>query len=77
MLLLRKVWKWPRLVYNNNFFYRDNPVNIYELAAQYFINIKIHLTLKKSTSTINAYININMTQRQDRMKHNDQKEVYI
>ena len=33
------------------------PVNIYELAALYIINLNIYLTVKKA----NAYININMS----------------
>ena len=44
------------------------PVKIYKLAALYIINIKIHLTIKKSTSIINAHININMTKSQDEIK---------
>ena len=36
---------------------------MYKLEALYIINIKIRLTNKKSTSTINAYINIKMTKK--------------
>ena len=46
---------------NNNSYIALYPVKIYKLAALYIINIKIRLTIKKSTSTINAYINIKLT----------------
>ena len=46
---------------NNNSYIALYPVNIYKLAALYIINIKFRLTIKKSTSTINAYINIKLT----------------
>ena len=55
---------------NNNCYIALYFVNIYELEALYIINIKIHLTIKqskmiKSTSTVNAYITINMIKCQD------------
>ena len=50
---------------NNNSYTALYPVKMYELAVQYIINIKIHVTIKKGTSALNAYININMTQSQD------------
>ena len=50
---------------NNNSYTALYPVKMYELAVQYIINIKIHVTVKKGTSALSAYININMTQSQD------------
>ena len=49
-------------------------VKIQELAALFIINIKIHLTIKKSTSTINAHISVNMTKSQDEKKKEKKKE---
>ena len=46
---------------NNNSYIALYPVKIYRLAVLYMITIKICLTIKKSTSTVNAYINIEMT----------------
>ena len=48
---------------------------MYKLEALYIINIKIRLTNKKSTSTINAYINIKMTKKA-RMKQKIIKAFY-
>ena len=50
------------------------PIKLYELAALYIINIKIHLTIKKGTTTVNAYININMTKSQDEKKGGKKKD---
>ena len=48
---------------NNDSYIALYPVKIYKLVALYIINIKIRLTIKKSASTINAYINIKMTKK--------------
>ena len=52
-------------------------VKIQELAALFIINIKIHLTIKKSTSTINAHISVNMTKSHDEKKKEKKKEKKI
>ena len=47
---------------NNNSYIALYPVKMYKLAALCII-IKIRLTIKKGTSTINAYINIKMIKK--------------
>ena len=47
----------------NNSYIALYPVKIYKLAALYIININIRLAIKKSTITINAYINIKMEKK--------------
>ena len=46
---------------NHNSYIALYPINIYELAALYIINISVNLTIKKAQVTINAYVNINTT----------------
>ena len=55
----------PNLIWfnNNNSYTALYPVKIYKHVLLYIINIKICLTIKKGTSTINAYINIKTTKK--------------
>ena len=53
---------------NNNSYIALYPIHIYELAALYIINIKIDLTIKKSTS-------IDQSQHdENRMKHDNKNK---